>query len=66
MKVTLDEANDALYMRLDQTPVVESETVHPGVILDYDAEERVVGIEILGIVDRIDRAELRSMVFEVA
>jgi uncharacterized protein YuzE len=53
-------------MRLDQTPVVESETVHPGVILDYDAEERVVGIEILGIVDRIDRAELRSMVFEVA
>jgi uncharacterized protein YuzE len=66
VKVTFDEENDALYFRLDDTPIVESEAIRPGLILDYDHEERVVGVEILGLVDRIDRAELRSMRFEVA
>jgi uncharacterized protein YuzE len=53
-------------MRLVETPVVESETVHPGVTLDYDENGRVVGVEIFGIVDRIDRSELRSIQLEVA
>jgi uncharacterized protein YuzE len=64
--VTFDEENDALYFRLDDTPIVESEETRPGVILDFDSDNRVVGVEILGLVDRMDRAELRSMRFEVA
>lgn len=66
MKVTFDEAGDALYVRFDDTPIVESETVRPGVILDYDVNDQVVGVEILGVIGRIDRDELRSMHFEVA
>jgi uncharacterized protein YuzE len=66
VKVTFDEANDALYVRFDDTPIVESETIRPGVILDYDDKDQVVGVEILGVVNRIDRGELRSMHFEVA
>jgi uncharacterized protein YuzE len=66
VKVTFDEANDALYVRLDNTPTVESETIEPGVILDYDEREQVVGVEILGVINRIDRNELCSMHFEVA
>ena len=65
MKVTFDEASDALYVRLDDTPVMESETITPGVILDYDEKDQVVGVEILGVVNRIDPGELRSMHFEV-
>ena len=65
MKVTFDEASDALYVRLDDTPVMESETIAPGVILDYDEKDQVVGVEILGVVNRIDPDELRSMRFEV-
>jgi uncharacterized protein YuzE len=57
---------DALYVRLDETSVAESEAVRPGVILDFDERDRVVGIEILGVLNRIDRAQLRSMHFEVA
>lgn len=53
-------------MRLDETSVAESEAVRPGVILDFDERDRVVGIEILGVLNRIDRAQLRSMHFEVA
>ena len=66
MKVTFNEKDDALYVRLDQTPIVESEEVRPGVILDYDINEQVVGVELLGLAGRIDRAALRSMHFEVA
>ncbi|MBN1631694.1 MAG: DUF2283 domain-containing protein [Thermoleophilia bacterium] len=66
MRVTFDEASDALYLRLDDTPIAESETVRPGVVLDYDAKDRVVGVEILGLIDRIDRGDLRSMHFELA
>jgi uncharacterized protein YuzE len=66
MRVIFDEQNDALYVRLDGTPIAESEAAQPGVILDFDALGRVVGIEILGVLDRIDRADLRSMHFEIA
>lgn len=66
MKVIFDEQNDALYVRLDHTPIAESEAAQPGVILDFDELGRVVGIEILGVLDRIDRADLRSMHFEIA
>jgi uncharacterized protein YuzE len=58
--------SDALYFRLDDSRVVESEAVQAGVVLDYDANNQVVGIEILGVVNRIDPSDLRSMHFEVA
>jgi len=38
---------DALYVSLSDRPTVESEEVSPGVILDYDADNRLVGIEVL-------------------
>jgi uncharacterized protein YuzE len=66
VKVTVSEKDDALYFRLDQKPVVESEEVRPGVILDYDERDQVVGLELYGVVGRIDPAELRSMHFELA
>ena len=47
MRVRTDEAADALYIRLEESAIVESEEVSPGVILDFDEGGRVVGIEIL-------------------
>ena len=38
MRIKVDKENDALYFRLDETTIVESEEVRPGVILDYNAE----------------------------
>jgi len=65
VKVSFDEQSDALYLRLDQGPVAESEEVHPGVVLDYDENDQVIGVEILGLATHIDRAQLRSIFFEV-
>lgn len=52
MKLTVHKDNDALYLRLDDTPIIESEEVGDGIILDYNAEGKVVGIEVLYISQR--------------
>jgi uncharacterized protein YuzE len=36
IKVTIDPEADALYMRLSDTQIHDSEEVKPGIILDYD------------------------------
>jgi uncharacterized protein YuzE len=66
MKVHFDEKSDALYLRLDDSPIVESEEVRPGILLDFDARAEVVGIEILRVRQRVPSANLKEMNFEVA
>lgn len=66
MNVRFDEKADALYMRLDDSKILESEEVQPGVVLDFNDRNQVAGIEIRGIRDRVPPANLRQMQFEVA
>ena len=66
MKLRVDEKADALYLRLNEAAIVESEEVESGVILDYDRKGRVVGVEILGLKARVKRGSLRELVFQTA
>jgi len=66
MRLKVDEKNDALYFRLDESEIVDSEEVKPGIILDYDANDNVVGVEILGLSKRVPLAKLKSLQFETA
>ena len=66
MKVQFDEKADAVYFRLDDALIVESEEVQPGVVLDYNDRAQVVGVEILGLKARVPLANLRQLQFEVA
>ena len=66
MRVHFDHDADALYVRLDDSPIVESEEVHPGVVLDFNADNQVVGMEVLRVRDRIPSANLRQIQFELA
>jgi uncharacterized protein YuzE len=47
MKIEYDPAVDALYVRLNENKIIESEQVQPGVILDFDEAGNVAGVEIL-------------------
>ena len=47
MKTRYDPDADALYVRFSEAKIVESEEVSNGVILDFDAEGRIVAIEVL-------------------
>ena len=64
MKPTLDEETDTLYLRLDESAIVESEEVQSGVVLDFNADNQVVGIEVLNISKRVERKKLLDFHFE--
>lgn len=66
MKVHLDEKNDALYVILDESPVIESEEVSPGIIIDFNNQKQIVGIEILNVKKRIPNGDFKKIQFEVA
>ncbi len=66
MRLKIDKENDALYFRLDETSVVDSEEVQPGVILDFNENNIVVGIEILSLSSRVPPEKLRVLQFETA
>lgn len=66
MRLRIDSKNDALYFRLDESAVVESEEIRPGVIVDYDEHDNVVGIEILGLSKRVPAEMLRKLEFETS
>jgi len=64
MKLTLNREADALYLDLDEAPAVESEEIAPGVILDYNADGKVVGIEMLYLSKRVPAEKLSRMQME--
>jgi uncharacterized protein YuzE len=66
MRLKIDKENDALYLRLDEKTIVESEEVQPSVILDFDENGRVVGVEILDLSTRTEPEKLRVLQFEMA
>ncbi len=64
MRIVYDPHTDTLTMELKPGPVAESDEGKPGVILDYDAEGNLVGIEILDASRRVPEA--RRVDFQVA
>ena len=66
MKLHFDESADALYLRLDDSTIVESEEVQPGIVLDFDERGEVVGIEILRVQERVPLSDLKRVQVEFA
>jgi len=64
VKLTHDPNADAVYVRLSETHAVDSETVAPGIVLDYHDEVRVVGIEVLNVSRRVGRLDAQHMLAE--
>jgi uncharacterized protein YuzE len=51
--ITYDPDADAAYVTLSSAVVQDSAEVSPGVVLDYDDQGRVVGIELLNARKRL-------------
>ena len=66
MKLHYDEKADALYLRLDESKIEDSQEVHPGIVLDFNAEKQVVAIEVRRLKQRFPSANVKQLRFEVA
>ena len=65
MRVRVDHAADAVYLNLTDRRIEESEEVAEGVVVDYDADGRIVGIEVLDASRRTgDPSVLKQFSFE--
>ena len=66
MRVRVDQTADAVYVNLTDRPIKDSAEVADGIVVDYDDEGRIVGIEILDASKRTDDpAVLREFNFEL-
>ena len=63
MKLTYDPETDIVRVLLSKAPIEESDEDKPGVILDYDKDGNIVGLEILGASKRMDNP--RSLEYAV-
>ena len=49
---------DSLYINLSEQPSVESQEISEGILLDYDANGRLVGIDIDNASNKVDMKKL--------
>jgi len=54
MRMRVDHGADAVYLNLTDRPIKDSEEVADGIVVDYDAKGRIVGVEILDASKRTD------------
>jgi uncharacterized protein YuzE len=58
MKLEYFSETDSLYIHLSSRASADSEEVAEGIVIDYDAEGNIVGIDIDNAGDKIDLQEL--------
>lgn len=61
MRLNVDTQTGALYLRLDDSPIVDSEEVSPDIVLDYNESNEVVGIEMLRLSQRSSTLDLSDV-----
>lgn len=58
MKIEYDKEVDALYIRIQEKKVARTKEIEEGINLDFDAEGKVIGLEIIGATERYSREDL--------
>ncbi len=62
LRIKYDRIADAIYIRLKDEKVVESDEVAPGVIVDLNEKNEIVGIEVLWVSKR--KLDLMKLIVE--
>jgi uncharacterized protein YuzE len=65
MRLKVDMESDALYFRISEDKILESEELAPGIIVDFAENDKVVGVEILGLKERFSLSELGEIKIEL-
>ena len=58
MKILYDKDADAIYVRLSNDKIVESEEIKKDVIVDYNEKEEIVSVELLNVKTKSNEVEI--------
>ena len=58
MKIEYDREVDALYVRLQEKYVAKTVELEDGLNVDFDAEGKLIGLEVLGAAERYSLADI--------
>lgn len=53
MKIEYDKEVDALYIRIQEKRVAHTKEIEEGINLDFDADGRMIGIEIIAATENL-------------
>jgi len=63
MNIKFDKETDIIYLRFSDAEIAESDEEKPGIIIDYDKNGNIVGIELLEASKKVNKPG--SLVYEV-
>ena len=61
MKIEYDKEVDALYIRIQEKDVALTQEVSDGVNVDFDAEGKLIGLEVLGAAKNYSLADIFNL-----
>jgi uncharacterized protein YuzE len=61
MKIEYDKQVDALYIRIQEKDVARTQQISEGVNVDFDAEGRLIGLEVLGAAEHYSLADIFNL-----
>ena len=64
MKIEYSKTADALYVYFREIEVARSEDVQDGVVVDFDDDGQIVGVEILDVSSKLSLADLTNVSIE--
>ena len=64
MRMHYSHDADAIYIRLKEDRIYNTDEVTPDIIMDYDDKGNVIGIEILSASEKVDTQELIVQSFD--
>ena len=64
MKIEFSKTADALYVYFREVEIARSEDIQDGVVVDFDDEGQIVGIEVLDVSSRLSPADISNVSIE--
>jgi len=61
MKIEYDKQVDALYIRIQEKDVARTQEISEGVNVDFDAEGRLIGLEVLRAAEHYSLADIFNL-----
>jgi uncharacterized protein YuzE len=61
MRIEYDREADALYIQMQEKYVAKTKEVEEGVLIDFDGENKLIGIEMLDVTRRFDLSDIVNL-----